>query len=65
MRHRRLQAGGNFGPLFDKDPIAKVRDASTGIVAAIPDYSGALGGVIKLLWDDPTPGAVLDQESLR
>ena len=37
VHHRRLQAGGNFGPLFDQLPIAKVRDASTGIIAAIPD----------------------------
>jgi hypothetical protein len=46
---------------FEKLPIAKVRDASTGIIAAIPDVGGALSGVIKFLWDDPTPDAVFNQ----
>jgi hypothetical protein len=46
---------------FQKVAIAKVRDASTGLIAAIPDYGGALSGVIKLLWDDPTPDALFNQ----
>ncbi len=48
-------------PSFNKLALAKIRDASTGIIAAVPTYGGALSGVIKLLWDDPTPDAVFDQ----
>ncbi len=46
---------------FDHLPIAKIRDASTGLIAAIPTYGGAISGVVKFLWDDPTPDAVFNQ----
>jgi hypothetical protein len=48
-------------PSFDHLVIAKVRDAATGLMAAIPDYGGALSGVVKFLWEDPTPDAVFEQ----
>ena len=50
-----------FDASFNKPSLAKIRDASTGVVAAIPTVGGAISGVAKFLWDDPTPDAVFNQ----
>src|SRR5256885_1383878 len=51
--------GGTVTPAFVSSP--DYRSFVAGVAGSAPEVGSALGGIVKVLWQDPGPGSLFEQ----